>query len=266
MKPISDSIIINGRPACGFPAGRRTRPSACGNAFTLVELLIVVAIIGLLATLALPQAKKMIGRSQAAACASNLRQISVGLMAYAADHDGQLVPAAIVKEPERTGQWYNALEANMGGGDLDWVSAERPKWQRCPSLKFAQMSALTVGYGWNFAYFGKDNFPKDPSVPDPYAKENASAFARLGSVSRPAKTIIIGDSLDDTTPDKDFRHRYLYTPDLNPGHENNTYLAKRHDGRGNYLFLDGHVEALSPAELIQDVKNNPKAALFMRVK
>ena len=48
------------------------------NGFTLVEIMIVVAIIGLLAAIAIPSFMKARTTSQANACINNLRQIEAG--------------------------------------------------------------------------------------------------------------------------------------------------------------------------------------------
>lgn len=230
-------------------------------AFTLIELITVVAIVAILAILAFTQVQKMIERSHEAACASNLRQISAGLMAYVADNDGSLPPAANIRDGEKTGQWYNLLEPYLGERDIPWDSANRPEWQQCPAKKFTEMSHLTVGYGWNFQSFGHDNW-------DGKEQENSGAFSRMVQVSRPARTIIIGDSLDDTAPANDFRNRYMYWPvdSASATTGNNLFLARRHGGRGNYLFLDGHIEALTPEYLIKDAKDFPQQSLFLKVK
>ncbi len=51
--------------------------------FTLVEIMIVVAIIGLLAAIALPNFVKARGRAQQNACIENLRQISGSIAQFA---------------------------------------------------------------------------------------------------------------------------------------------------------------------------------------
>ena len=59
-----------------------------GQAFTLIELLVVISIISLLIAVLLPALSSARKTSQAIACASNLRQISLGGMAYSNDFDG----------------------------------------------------------------------------------------------------------------------------------------------------------------------------------
>ena len=56
--------------------------------FTLVEIMIVVAIIGLLAAIAIPSFMKARTTSQKNACINNLRQIESGKDQYAIEHGG----------------------------------------------------------------------------------------------------------------------------------------------------------------------------------
>src|SRR5437899_7743961 len=89
------------------------------SAFTLVELLVVIAVIAVLISLLIPALSKARDQSVRIKCASNLHQIGIAATAYAAENKGML-PRLETNNPfyvaNRTGsgRWYDS----------------RPLWQR----------------------------------------------------------------------------------------------------------------------------------------
>jgi prepilin-type N-terminal cleavage/methylation domain-containing protein/prepilin-type processing-associated H-X9-DG protein len=71
---------------------RRTRPQA----FTLVELLVVIGIIAVLISILLPALQRAREAANTTVCLSNLRQISMAIQLYALQHRGFLLPAEVV--------------------------------------------------------------------------------------------------------------------------------------------------------------------------
>jgi len=76
--------------------------------FTLVELLVVMAIIAILASLSTPVVGGAIERGRSTKCLSNLRQIGVAVQQYAADNDYrypaiETVPPSLPPEAENPG-------------------------------------------------------------------------------------------------------------------------------------------------------------------
>ena len=69
-----------------YPANR-ARPYG----FTLVELLVIIAIIAVLASLLLPTIDGTKSRAKSASCINNLRQLSLGCKIYADDNNGRLI-------------------------------------------------------------------------------------------------------------------------------------------------------------------------------
>ena len=76
------------RPGHLCVEGKSTQ--ACG--FTLLELLGVIALLGLLAALLLPALSAAKARALTVACTSNLKQFSAAFHLYAGDHDDWVLP------------------------------------------------------------------------------------------------------------------------------------------------------------------------------
>ena len=55
--------------------------------FTLIELLAVIAIIAMLVAMAVPHMGRIQERTQSIVCMNNLRQIGIGVLSYAGEHD-----------------------------------------------------------------------------------------------------------------------------------------------------------------------------------
>jgi len=80
------------------------------TAFTLVELLVVIAIIAVLVSMLLPTLNKVRRQASAVQCASNLKQLAMGIILYSSDQKGMLPPTFIQGDTTRTvypdGWWF----------------------------------------------------------------------------------------------------------------------------------------------------------------
>lgn len=201
--------------------------------FSLVEVILAIAVIAILMILLLPALGRMRESAKAGVCTQNLRRIGVGLAGYMGEHNGDLVPyASLGGSPQKF--WFDELDKYMGEEPYQYDRTHPHKWQLCPSKPVAPENRQTVGYGWNHRYLGY--IPSDPK----------GGKANIRQISRPSETIVVGDSRDiedRNLPPPVSEHRYLYSQSV-------SLLAARHGGKGFYLLLDGHVMAASPQEVV----------------
>lgn len=103
-------------------AAARRRLSFPSTAFTLLELLVTVAIIGILAALLLPALSGAKSRARLVECLGNKRQLGLAWLMYADDHAGRLV----LNSDTRVHQFYGPQDPTWGwiSGVLTWN--ERP--------------------------------------------------------------------------------------------------------------------------------------------
>ncbi len=115
-------------------------------AFTLLELVVVIAIIGILFFIIVPYAWKSIEVGRAATCTAQLRQIGAGLNLYLADHD-QTMPT-LKGGRASTGESVPVLDTVL----LPYVTDKRVF--ACPSdSKIARVTGTS--YFWNTALNGQ---------------------------------------------------------------------------------------------------------------
>jgi prepilin-type N-terminal cleavage/methylation domain-containing protein/prepilin-type processing-associated H-X9-DG protein len=168
----------------GHPRGQR--------GFTLIELLVVIAIIAILAALLLPVLAKAKSRAQRLQCASQLRQLGLGINMFVNDHEDIYPPAAY-----RTGDyqyqlsWDDYIHRNIGGTDSDadlelgiTDPNKVPKILKCPADKIETSIwwgpfAARRSYSMNFAGFAGAG----GSLPDP--KFGVGTYIAINNGSRP---------------------------------------------------------------------------------
>src|SRR5689334_19375682 len=92
--------------------------AARAGGFTLVEMLVVVAIIGFLATLLFPALSKARGKGQSVACLGNERQITLNFIQHMAPENGKLGGVAGL-------EWR---AHRVGAPEEGWICPSAPYW------------------------------------------------------------------------------------------------------------------------------------------
>jgi prepilin-type N-terminal cleavage/methylation domain-containing protein/prepilin-type processing-associated H-X9-DG protein len=224
------------------------------SAFTLVELMVVAAIIAVLASLLLPALARGKSAARKTACLSRLNQWNLALTLYAHDNEDfipreSFIPGsttinlwAQVRNPLAADVWYNALPTfvDVRRASAYAPSAARPEfYQRdiffhCPSASFPKGAAMDeVAY---FSYAMNSKLILKPA-----------AATKLTTIQEPSATVVF---LENRLPTE---------PKIDPGQENDhlgqpsafaTRFVARHNNQGSLAFADGHVAPLPGPEVV----------------
>ena len=184
------------------PAPRHRR----GLAFTLVELLLVMAIIAILAGLLLPALSHAKVAARRTNCSNNLRQLSLGVQQYAADNASTLPAAPNVTGWDiETNHWalfYKRLVKHYVG--LQGASSPQDKVFACPADNFYyavpgmgyQTASLHDQTDSDYSSYGFNGANGSPYEPPAYLNEVAfpGVFGRKQpSIANPVKTVLLAE-------------------------------------------------------------------------
>ncbi len=231
-----------------------TSNRACrrSSGFTLLELLVVMALIATLFTLSITIAGQAAEKSTAAKCNATLRTLGQGILLYATDHKLELPrswhSAGAHNEPGWAVSIAPYLNIPQSEIDTNWTAVFN-KYFRSPSDK--TRDPYTYSYAMNV------HFELDPNGDDYFG--NPSTWRRLPQIPFPSKTVLLGQ----TRPVPFGDHLMCHQWSTRKAAENALNHAA-YNGKSHYLFADGHVSLLtlddvfSPANGI-DLWNPAKA-------
>ena len=254
---------------------RRSESCKRRNAFTLVEMIVVIGIISVLISLLLPALQRAKQQANQVVCSSNMRQIGTEMLMYANDNNGYLFPPnlgwpaqpippatpdpgivngldpgpALIGDPGNPPICTPSESATAG---WDYTS-----WPKTPNQNLAVWPYYVFNpHIWNPAFMICPS-DIDPSGQHSYlanahlepismasksnAAPNATADIRYSTTLPPGHTpsdvIVLGEKISS-----------VYDYYMDPGEFNTKVEQYRHglNVGSNYLFLDMHVEPMVP--------------------
>jgi prepilin-type N-terminal cleavage/methylation domain-containing protein/prepilin-type processing-associated H-X9-DG protein len=234
------------------PVVSKVEPSTIVNrksiesGFTLVELLVVIAVISLLLSVLVPSLSRARSMAKRTVCASNLRQIDLAVRLYLNACDDTY--PCILKDPvyvdPNTGDivwlwmgrgWRSFIEPYLGGN----IDVNNPSVLFCPEDPAEPEKYESTSYAYSMAFYHSPeqigsmdnpgytcgNGPFEPSIPQ-----------HSLDVARPSGKIIMGE----------WNSNHLRVDEQGWYGFDGWWCWQ---GSRNYLFVDGHVRYLAAEEI-----------------
>ena len=132
------------------------------HAFTLIEMLVVIAIVAILVALLLPTLDRSKSKGYNAACVNNLRQLAIATRIYADDNRDRLPSAEILStlpiDPQKPLPRICDILAAYAGRSAPGNSIAIPNGAtvfRCPGDSSGRFAAEGSSYEWNASLNGR---------------------------------------------------------------------------------------------------------------
>jgi prepilin-type N-terminal cleavage/methylation domain-containing protein/prepilin-type processing-associated H-X9-DG protein len=231
------------------------------KAFTLLELLVTISIIGILSALLLPVLSRAKDKGQQAFCSNNLHQIAIAFQLYHQDYNDEF-PAP-------------GSKTEYGPQPEDWIW-----WQQDRDVNQSAIAPHLAGFNANVFTCPGDNQAKSRQgqgliEDDPYrysysltsynlTRDNANLGMstiitqihevypfKSSQIMNPTAKIMLIEEDSKTINDP----RWVPIENLQSSKKKYNLIASRHNAKGNVIFADTHAEAVKP-QFGQDPTNS----------
>lgn len=207
------------------------------NWFTIIELLIVISIIAILASILLPALNAAKDKAQSISCTNNMKQIGLAFHHYTSSWDDYFPPAEF--EPDSSPQLYwtlaFAIDRLLPLNTMHCPARDR--WDWAGILKQAEDGETSsrerfyyAHYGYNSAFLGF-----------------RGAQAKATKIRRPTATVLAAEAMAQYAGYRNinrmgcYRVNYYYSP---PGNGPTAFPFHARSTTCNVIWVDGHISSV----------------------
>jgi prepilin-type N-terminal cleavage/methylation domain-containing protein len=209
------------------------------RAFTLVELLVAIAVIGILSSLTLPAVQRARRAANGAVCLNNVRQLGAAAQLYWSDNENNPFPYKLGATNNGDVYWFGWIERGAEGQRRFDVTQGalyayvRDSVRTCPQLNYAmgefklKAKGAAYGYGYNLHLSPAPNLAK----------------VKMNSIARPAELAVFADAAQVNTfqapasPERPMLEEFYYVNST----EATAHFRHRSVAMGG--FADGHASS-----------------------
>lgn len=210
------------------------------SAFTMVEMLLVITLVVMLASISVPMVIRAIGKAQLIKCRGNLMEISKAIAAYSNDNYLRIPPAYTAQAPDQDGEGDEVSEP-LPTNAL-WLGAEQAR--------------VGLGLLWNKDIPGAYDYIGNPEVFFCPGAEELTSTGELGllnwntEMSVECSYIYRGEAFGASVNlEENIKARRAMVLDYNIADEQTEMFNENHGASPvNVLYADNSVEQLSNRE------------------
>jgi prepilin-type N-terminal cleavage/methylation domain-containing protein len=216
------------------------------RAFSLVELLVVVAIVAILCALLLPTLMRSKALSRRLVCSNDLKQINLGVRMYSDDFrditpntksDPSITNAPWIGYKELMKQ-YVGLRGNSSSNDVIFACPSDTfyySWTQGLVSKPHHEQALYDFSSYTFNGMNLHTFPTNPAFKAPPIKQPGIGGLQLSSIKHAVRTVLVAES------PAFFPYSWHEPKPYQPGGVQPKGIALFNDAKNTVSFVDGHV-------------------------
>lgn len=226
--------------------GQRTAASPCRQAFTLVEMLVVIAIIAILAALLMPSLQQAMASAKSLSCVNQLKQHGSAVTQYVGDNGGFMPVSSYYPAVADSGITYIDQKGGTRTFELYWAALiyqylKEPRLYTCPNKTPVNSGGMYRNqYGVNIGQGAQVDQYSGALQPG----NAGNKVNRYSQLAKPSALLLILDRVSDKESSLyDDWGSGLYRYQIVSEDIGRFYL---HGSGFNTVFCDGHAAWMNP--------------------